>query len=356
MMSGQLSASRAVFFKSFWKRLCLTVGASLTIPFLASCGSALFPNQAKLIEQARQDPSSLLIVDCELPPRVVNQGLAMTYLATGGAAKTTAIDCAIRGGKYVAYDRANYATALKVWLGKAETGDPEAETNVGEIYEKGLGQPSDYVTAAQWYEKAAAKGYSRAQVNLGYLYENGLGVRKDLTKALNLYRKASGLTGDDLVFASSIEVGSSAQMAAAKAEIESLKGELAGSRREIAALRQRLGTSQTQMDESRSRLKSTLDSLEKARSDLEKAKRAPPGAKPMNLPQLDREIREKEAQVQAQSETLRKLQDRFQRENSDLLQKLAQAERRASELDSELGSKRPAWKPNWPKVKRPWKA
>jgi len=57
-----------------------------------------------------------LIVDCLLPPQIRKLGTQMTYLAARRAIKTSAGDCGIRGGEYVAYDRANYATALKVWL------------------------------------------------------------------------------------------------------------------------------------------------------------------------------------------------------------------------------------------------
>ncbi len=52
--------------------------------------------------------------------------------------KTTASDCRIRGGEYVEFDRADMKTALKVWLEAAQAGDPEAQNNVGEIYERGL--------------------------------------------------------------------------------------------------------------------------------------------------------------------------------------------------------------------------
>lgn len=117
----------------------------------------------------------LLIVDCLLPGQIRKLGQRITYLTARQAIKTSAQDCEIRGGEYVAYGRANYATALKVWLPLAEGGDPQAQTYVGEIYEKGLGTSPDYAQAATWYRKAADQGYTRAQINLGYLYEKGLG-------------------------------------------------------------------------------------------------------------------------------------------------------------------------------------
>jgi hypothetical protein len=107
--------------------------------------------------------------------------------------KTTALDCGIRGGEYVAYDRANYKTALKIWSSDAEKGDKKAQNYLGEIYEKGLGIEPDYKVAASWYQRAAEQSYAPAQINLGNLYENGLGVSQDMDKALSWYRKAFGL-------------------------------------------------------------------------------------------------------------------------------------------------------------------
>ena len=68
--------------------------------------------------------------------------------------------------QYTEFDRADYRTALAVWLPAAEAGDPEAQTNAGEIFEKGLGTTPNYGAALIWYRKAAEQGYSRAQFNL----------------------------------------------------------------------------------------------------------------------------------------------------------------------------------------------
>src|SRR5688500_20341942 len=48
---------------------------------------------------------------------------------------------------------------------------------------KGLGVPSDYGQAAAWYEKAAKQNQPQAQNNLGVLYEKGLGVSQDMDLA-----------------------------------------------------------------------------------------------------------------------------------------------------------------------------
>jgi uncharacterized protein len=116
--------------------------------------------------------------------------------------RTTAADCEIRGGEYVSFDRADYRTALKVWMEAAKAGDAEAQTNVGEIFEKGLGTEPNYEAAHLWYRRAAEQGYTRAQFNLGTLYEMGLGVPADKSAALNWYRQAWGAAADELIFAS----------------------------------------------------------------------------------------------------------------------------------------------------------
>ncbi|MFC1773247.1 caspase family protein [Pseudomonadota bacterium] len=148
---------------------------------------------AHQVNSEGQKVEELLVVDCLLPGQIRKLGSSRTYLSARRPIKTTARDCEIRGGEYVTYDRANYATALKVWLPQAKNGDPDAQLNVGEIYEKGLGLNPDYRLAAHWYQQAAEQGDTRAQINLGHLYEEGLGVEQDPGEALNWYRKASGL-------------------------------------------------------------------------------------------------------------------------------------------------------------------
>src|SRR3984893_3568751 len=159
------------------------------------------PDKAREGMVSRQD---LEVVDCLLPGQVRQLGNT-TYLTQRRPTRTTASDCRIRGGEYVAYDRADYKSALRVWMAAAEAGDAEAQNNVGEIYERGLGGEPNFEAAVIWYQKAADQGYSRALFNLGTLYEQGSGVEKDRMKALNLYRKAWGVPEDNLMFASAAQ-------------------------------------------------------------------------------------------------------------------------------------------------------
>lgn len=169
---------------------------------VSSC-SAPLPTASPLNTSA-PNAADLYIVDCLLPGQVRQLG-GGSYMTPRRPALTTAADCRIRGGEYVAYDRANYKTALQVWLPAAELGDVEAQANVGEIFERGLGGEPNYDAALIWYQKAAAQGNARAQFNLGTLYEQGLGVEKNKMTALNWYRKAWGLPQDNLIYQSAAD-------------------------------------------------------------------------------------------------------------------------------------------------------
>ncbi len=192
-------------------------GALLACLLLAGCG----PAQVRDFETAGTEAEGFdevddfYVVDCLLPGEVRRMGRSM-YLSPRIPTRTTAIDCRIRGGEYVAYSRANYRSALNVWLARAEAGDAMAQHYVGEIYEKGLGTAPNFVEAANWYRRAAEQGMARSMVNLAYFYEQGLGVEQDMGAALNWYRRASGAREDDLVFAS-----------AARAQLEAVEAELA---------------------------------------------------------------------------------------------------------------------------------
>src|SRR5258706_10803075 len=140
----------------------------------------------------------LVLVECRVPARQKGIG-GRVYAMASKRARTTAVDCRIRGGEYTVYDRANYATSLKIWLAEAGKGNAEAQYYVGKIYEGGLGTEPDYKSAASWYEKAAAAGHSASQFSLGALYEKGLGVPADSAKAFDLYRRASGLSGNFVI-------------------------------------------------------------------------------------------------------------------------------------------------------------
>lgn len=193
-------------------RLQLIVGALAYL--LGSCASAPRPSEVTAATNGMIRHEDLEIVDCLLPGQVRQLGSA-AYVTPRRPTHTTAGDCRIRGGEYVAYDRADLKSALGVWMPAAQAGDPEAETNVADIYVRGLGAEPNYELAAMWYQKAADAKYMRAVFDLGSLYEQGLGVPQDKLKALNLYREAGGLPKDSVIYQS-----------AASAEEDALRNEL----------------------------------------------------------------------------------------------------------------------------------
>ena len=96
-----------------------------------------------------------------------------------------------------AYQRGDYATALREWQPLAEQGQALAQYNLGLLYANGQGVSKDDAQAQQWYEKAAAQGHADAQVNLGILYDYGRGVEQDYKKAVYWYR-LSAKQGNEL--------------------------------------------------------------------------------------------------------------------------------------------------------------
>ena len=78
------------------------------------------------------------------------------------------------------------------WFHKAaEQGNAEAQFELGEAYDDGVGVEQDYSRAAEWYRKAAEQGYAEAQNSLGACYYNGSGVAKDQAKAVEWFQKAA---------------------------------------------------------------------------------------------------------------------------------------------------------------------
>jgi hypothetical protein len=213
----------------------------------------------------------------------------VTYVTRRQPIKTTAIDCQIRGGEYVAFDRANYATALKVWLEPAKQGDPAAQTYVGEIFEKGLGLPSDYTAAADWYRRAAEQNYSRAAINLANLYEQGLGVPQDKKEALNWYRRAAGLP--DLNFDILPTGGEGPELRRLRNMVDELRRTLDEKQKELEDLRR-------QRDRRQSELESERVALQRERRELDEQKKREQRTT-AELQALARSIEEREARLAA---------------------------------------------------------
>lgn len=117
----------------------------------------------------------------------------------------------------------NYASALYEFRQSAETGDPDAQYRLAEMYQAGVGTPQKadkankwyrlaadsshpaaqmqlanrYLQddndgdAARWYARAAAQGEAQAQFRLGLLYLEGRGVEQDDAQAAKWLNEAA---------------------------------------------------------------------------------------------------------------------------------------------------------------------
>jgi len=302
----------------------------------------------KSVDYSGNNAQDLLTVDCLLPPQVRQLGTRLTYIAQRRAIRTSGANCALRGGEYIAYDRADFKSALAVWLPLAEDGDPEAQTYVGEIYEKGLGTRASFELAASWYQRAVYQNYSRAQINLGYLYESGLGVKRDLTKALNLYRQASGFTAAELEFVSSIEITNRRvirqQNARLQMETQVLQSEILAGRDQLRTRKAQLRLSENEVLKLReSIVNSNLNKTESTGTALEQIRLKEHAKELVEYEsQLDRAVVQKQtlqAQLDSRNDTntaLRKQLTMYE-DSLDLSRQKLQSHRRIIEkLDKHL--------------------
>ncbi|MDE2830530.1 MAG: S41 family peptidase [Gemmatimonadota bacterium] len=90
-----------------------------------------------------------------------------------------------------AYNRGDYATALKELRPLAEQGHAGAQYFIGYMYYKGQGVDQDGEEAVKWLRKAAEQGDVKAQYLLGYMCYKGQGVGQDSEEAQKWLRKAA---------------------------------------------------------------------------------------------------------------------------------------------------------------------
>jgi hypothetical protein len=285
---------------------------------------------------AVQNADQFLIVDCLLPGKIKQLGTQVTFVGQRQAIRTSASDCAIRGGEYTSYDRADYGTALQVWMEPANGGDAKAQTYVGEIYEK----QGDFASAAQWYKKAADQGYAPAQINLGSLYEQGKGVPKDPQQALSWYRKASGV--QDLALQTQAPAVTTTQTNTAesnaeteklKKENEALKKKLASQGKQVKKLQQQIQTLQDQLEQKQSKADVERKNVVVADTQISQ-QQADLEAQRKKLAAEQADLDKKKAQAdQSKSAELQKLADQLKAQQKALADRQAQLDDQKTELD-----------------------
>lgn len=244
-------------------RIGRLIATALAIAALAQPAPAL----AGAVPAARGDAAdAYMVVDCLFPGQVRRLGAKMIVQGRRMAARVTARECEIRGGEYVAYDRASHESSLQVWMPLAESGDAKAQTYVGDIFARGFGRAPDYARAAQWYAKAADQAYGPAMFSLASLYETGLGVAQDKPKADAWYRRAAGMSGpqfERVVFGPAPDPG---EAGALRAELETVRGETSALRLQVRTLQAQLLSQQKDDSSASAALAADRARLERERS------------------------------------------------------------------------------------------
>ena len=90
-----------------------------------------------------------------------------------------------------AYQKADYAQALKIAQPLAEQGDEHAQQILGLMYYRGRGLAADHHEAVKWFRRAANRGNVSAQFYLGLMFAEGQGVPQDYAEAAKWYRFAA---------------------------------------------------------------------------------------------------------------------------------------------------------------------
>lgn len=84
----------------------------------------------------------------------------------------------------VAYERADYVEAIRLYRLAADQGHAAAQYNLGTMHRDGEGVPQNYAEALRWFRLAADQGQAEAQTNLGVMYNRGNGVPQNYVEAV----------------------------------------------------------------------------------------------------------------------------------------------------------------------------
>ena len=91
--------------------------------------------------------------------------------------------------------------ATELLMKAAAKGDPEAQFELGRLYERGIGVSQDVEKAVSLYWKAADQNFADAINDLGFLhFQGGLGIVRDSKKAIKLFQRAADLRHPEAMF------------------------------------------------------------------------------------------------------------------------------------------------------------
>ena len=105
----------------------------------------------------------------------------------------------------------NDGEALRLFRLAGEQGDAEAQHHVGWMLEKGSGASKDHAEAVRWFRRAADRNFAAAQISLVIAYEQGRGAAQNNAQALRwLQRAAQKGDAAELWFRRAAEAGDAA--------------------------------------------------------------------------------------------------------------------------------------------------
>jgi TPR repeat protein len=97
--------------------------------------------------------------------------IILTISASAHAQSTSATGVAgITANAADALRRKDYPEALRLYLKAAESGDPQAQNNLGAMFQDAVGVERNFNEAMKWYQMSAKAGNVHAEKNIGDLY------------------------------------------------------------------------------------------------------------------------------------------------------------------------------------------
>ncbi len=76
-------------------------------------------------------------------------------------------------------------------ISAANSGNADAQNQLGDAYFDGIRVEQDYAKAFEWYLRAAEQGHGKAQYNVAYAYANGIGSQKNIEESIKWYSKSA---------------------------------------------------------------------------------------------------------------------------------------------------------------------
>ena len=119
-------------------------------------------------------------------PKPLTQIIPEKIQALGAGRPAQGVDAA-----YAAYQKGDYASALRFAGPVADHGDSRAQSLLGLIYSNGQGAQRNEAEAMKWYRRAADQGDADAQLKIGDMYFEGRAVAQDYSEAGRWYRFAA---------------------------------------------------------------------------------------------------------------------------------------------------------------------